>query len=188
MVTLGIVSAALGVSAETLPSWSFVGERIRMQLTEASFVVDGYYDFERGAPGEDLVLRYPFPSDPTFGTPELLHSNVITSRGPRPMEMVFGPDDWRWVLRSSWGRNVSVHIIYRQAMLARHASYVLTSTRDWGRPLRRAMLEVRLPAEVKADISPRLPRLRTRDGVQICGAEFRDWLPEVDLTVRLRKR
>src|SRR2546425_13178431 len=110
MVALGIVSAALGVSATTLPSWSFVGEHVRMQVTDSAFVVNGYYEFERGAPDEDLVLRYPFPSDPTFGTPELLHSSIITSRGPRAMEIVFGPDGWRWGLRSSWGHNVRVHI------------------------------------------------------------------------------
>jgi hypothetical protein len=188
MVALGIVSSALGVSAAMLPSWSFVGERVRMQVTESEFVVDGYYEFERGAPEEDLVLRYPFPSDTTFGTPELLHSSVITSQGPRAMGIVSGPDGWRLVLKSSWGRNVSVHIIYRQAMLASHATYVLTSTRDWGRPLGRAVLEVCLPAESKADISPRLPRLEVHDGAQVRWAEFRDWLPEGDLTVRLRKR
>ena len=180
-----LASIGPGTPAESHHSWCFVGEQVRMQVGDSVFVVEGNYDFERGDSPQDLVIRYPFPSDTTLGTPELLKSTADTPAGRFPMEIVPGQDGWRWVLSSSWGRKVSVHVTYRQAMLANHATYVLTSARDWGRPLREAVVEVCLPPKAIADISPALPRLVTNERGHVHEGQFRNWLPEEDLVVRL---
>jgi hypothetical protein len=186
LILASLTAPGTVVSAATPFTWSFAGERVYMRVTESEFVVDAHYDFERGAREEDLVIRYPFPSDTTLGVPELMGADVLTSGGSRGVDIVFGPDGWRWVLKSSWGRVVSLHLTYRQAIRARHATYILTSTKEWQRPLGRAVLEVSVPLGVDAEVTPYLPSRGTRDGALIRRAELRNWTPREDLVIRFR--
>lgn len=165
--------------------WSFSAERVCLVVSETDFTVDAEYEFHSCDTADELVIRYPFPADSSLGQPELLAAGIRALDGREvPLQVMLRDDAWRWVLDPTSGRTIRVHIAYRQAIAARRATYVLTSTRDWNHPLSKAVFEIRTPARTRAAVS--LPALQTEEGdARVYRAEFLNWTPTGDLVVRL---
>lgn len=60
----------------------------------------------------------------------------------------------------------------RRCMSDARARYVLRSTQEWGRPIDRAVLEVRVPEDRQCNIIPDLPFVRIVDGQRVFRGEF----------------
>ncbi|MFB3907332.1 MAG: hypothetical protein ACE15D_02915 [Candidatus Eisenbacteria bacterium] len=74
----------------------------------------------------------------------------------------------------------------RQKILTGYAPYILTTARLWGRPLRRATFEIRLPPEAEpSEFSYPFER-RTDRGRVVYTYEVRDFIPDRDIVVRWR--
>ena len=169
-----------------LNGWSFTAERVCIVVSETDLTVDAQYKFHRFDDADELVVRYPFPADTSLGRPELLSASVHAPEGDEaPLEVVVRDDAWRWILSPSWGESVIVRVEYRQTISARRATYVLTSTRDWDRPLSKATFEIRTPLRTRASVS--LPaRMTEESNSRVYRAEFVNWMPVSDLVVSLK--
>jgi hypothetical protein len=79
-------------------------------------------------------------------------------------------------------QNVTLEVKYAQSLSARRATYVLTTTREWGEPLRSAVLEVAWPDRMGA-LRANLPlALVSRDGgTSLFRHDERPFMPDSDL-------
>jgi hypothetical protein len=91
----------------------------------------------------------------------------------------------RWWLPGCGGDTIVAEAVYRQKVYAKYARYIVTTTRAWGRPLRHASFEIRLPpAAVPLDFS--FP-FKPTDGGARYTYEASDFFPDRDIIVRWRE-
>lgn len=165
--------------------WEFVGEEVCLDIADSSFTVRANYHFHV-PPGRTLMaFLYPFPQDSSLGAPQPLEVSVSGPSGWEALTVTDGKDGWRWIAESITGEECAIRVAYRQAMFGERARYVLRSTREWGRPVDRAVLEVRVPMGRQCSITPILSRSGAVAGQDVFRGEFQSFLPAEDLIVDL---
>jgi hypothetical protein len=186
---VSLAAARAGPIAEAFPL-VFDSERIRLEIVGDSLEVRGTYVLlcrERGEPPPPLF--YPFPRDSLMGGFRMVSLSVRSSPGSSPTpvcwETVRGVSAVRWWLPGCSGDTIVAEATYRQKLDANYARYIVTTTRAWGRPLRHASFEIRLPpTAVPVDFS--FP-FEPRDGGTRYGYEASDFFPDRDIIVRWRE-
>jgi hypothetical protein len=101
-------------------------------------------------------------------------------------EEVPGNPGVRWWMPPCRGDSLVAEFVYRQGIHAEYARYIVMSARLWGRPLRHAAFEIRLPPGVEPlDFS--YPFERRGMGEDACYTwETEEFFPDRDIVVRWR--
>jgi hypothetical protein len=169
----------------------FDSEVVRLFIEPDSVRVEGLYRFacanREGAP---LTLFYPYPSDSLMGGARTLSLEGRATGEvwePLAFEELPAGRGVRWWVPACRSDTLEVHTEYRQALRAAHAIYIVTTTRVWGRPLRRARFEVFLPVRIAGEpvfsypFRPLAPR--TPEGTLGYVFETADFMPDREITV-----
>jgi hypothetical protein len=148
LTSIRLLTALLWLAAVAgAPScrWHFVSEHVRLDIRESTVRVTGVYDFAATGSAGDLAIVYPFPADSTLGAPQIL-SIVSRGAGEQAHDVAWVLcDDGVHLVLDGRSRNATLEVKYAQSLSDRRAIYVLTTTREWGEPLRSAVLEVAWP-------------------------------------------
>ena len=131
----------------------FDSELIRLRIVGDSLEVEGdYLLLGARTTDEPAILFYPFPRDSLLGGARFVSAHVrareeeSVSWLPLRFETARNGQGVRWWLppcRS--GETLLVRANYRQERRAHYARYIVTTTRAWREPLRRARFEITLP-------------------------------------------
>jgi hypothetical protein len=127
----------------------FDAEWVRLDVAGDSLEVHGTFLFLCREPVDEPVpLFFPFPRDSLLGEARMI-SLGFHAGGETPVpgrwEEVPGIPGVRWWIPPCAGDSVVADFVYRQEIREEYARYIVTSARVWGRPLRHAAFEIRLP-------------------------------------------
>lgn len=189
---LGLAAMALSaaVAAQGRPAGrlSFDAEDILIDVRGDVVEITGTYHFRiSGGPVPAQPMLYPYPQDPLLGAAWTLRLEWRQPDGrwaPLAFEEL-QPRGVRWQLPASALTAMTVRTVYRQAMHATYARYIVTTTQAWDQPLRRASFEVRLPPGA-TDPWFSHPFRPKGPSVRMWTYEARDFLPREDIVVRYR--
>ena len=117
----------------------FVEESVALWISPGSLRVIGTYHFEGAAKKGFLPLAYPFPDDPTLGKPRLKRVSLRTIEDSKELAVDVDTSvlPWRFGLHPNDQLAYELQVEYEQSVAADSATYVLRSTREWERPLRK---------------------------------------------------
>lgn len=131
----------------------FDSELVRISIDGDSVEVDGLYRFLCTPPeSQGTALLYPFPFDSLLGGARMVSLELRThGQAWRPIAYKEIPKRWvaRWFIPPYRADTLEVRAVYRQQLLASYARYIVTTTRDWRRPLSRAVSEIHLPEKAR---------------------------------------
>jgi hypothetical protein len=167
----------------------FDSEVILIDVRSDVVEVTGTYHFRvvgGAVPAQPML--YPYPEDPLLGQARTQRLEWQRPDG-RWVPLAFEelpPRGVRWRLPASEADTLTVRTVYRQATRSTYARYIVTTTQAWGRPLRKARFEVRLPPgardpEFSHPFRPKGPSVR------VWTYEATDFLPREDIVVRYRR-
>jgi hypothetical protein len=167
--------------------FSFFRESITMKITEKAFYVTGIY-YLKDHPGKSRVLINPYPANSDLGNVDSVNIyNLSSNKAIIPKKnnnkgtlftVEFGPDSI-----------LMIQISYKQALLGMHAEYILTTTRNWGKPLQQANYQVIVPYELhisRFSIPPQDSTISEKETIYYW--EKSNYLPSVDLRFDFSKR
>jgi hypothetical protein len=167
----------------------FHSEDVRLYVEPDSLRVEGTYWFvDAGKGGGPSALFYPYPADSLLGGARTLSLEARPAGGGAWRAQHFTEMGRnlgaRWLLTGDFGDTIEVHTIYRQALRASYARYVVTTTRAWAAPLSRAYFEIHLPPGVRPErFSFPFREVASPDGPYFV-YEARDFLPDRDIVVQ----
>lgn len=128
---------------------AFDSEWVRLYIQEDTVEVRGtYWLLCRRRLDHPLPLFYPFPQDSLLGGARLVSAQA-RSGGAAPQslrvdDLPQAPGVRLWAPPCT-ADTLRIDAVYRQQARAGYARYVVTTTRAWDRPLRRARFEIHLP-------------------------------------------
>lgn len=168
----------------------FDSERIALSIVGDSLEVRGSYVLLCGGEGrQSLPLFYPFPRDSLLGGWRFVSLAVSAGAAapalPARWEPVPRTAAVRWWLPPCASDTLIAEAVYRQALLGDYARYIVTTTRAWERPLRRAEFEIRLPAGAEP-LGFSFPFAPSTEEPGLYRYEAAEFLPDHDITVRWR--
>ena len=146
----------------------------------------GHYFLQGAGDRERVVLlSYPYPADERLGGAHTEFLRARTTEDWIPLSFAERPagDGARWWVPVSPGQALEVHTVYHQQRLADYAHYIVTTTKQWRRPLARARFEVYLPdgAQPRSWSYPFVPGQGAQGACWIY--EATDFWPDRDITV-----
>lgn len=169
----------------------FDAEWIWIDITSDSVEVRGTFVLLcRETVEESIPLFFPFPPDSLLGEAHMVElrfrDGADSSASGRWEELPDAPGV-RWWMPPCPGDSIVAEFVYRQEIHAEYARYIVTSARIWGRPLRYAGFEIRLPAGAEP-IEFSYPFEQRGVGEQTYYAwETEDFFPDRDIIVRWRR-
>lgn len=168
----------------------FDSEQIALNILGDSLEVRGRYLLRCQGRGEgEIPLLYPFPRDSLLGGWRFVSLAVRAGAAalPAPARWEALPGQWavRWWLPPCASDTLIAEAVYRQALRGEYARYIVTTTRAWERPLRRAEFEIRLPAGAEP-VEFSFPFAPAVEAPGLYRYEAMDFLPDHDIVVRWR--
>lgn len=166
----------------------FDSEVVRLFVEADSLEVEGVYRFLcYPSDVEFMGLYFPYPADSLLGEAHTVCVEYRAQGGPwSPMEFIEMPQGVgaRWKVPLNLADTLEVRTVYRQALLASYARYIVTTTSAWRNPLTYARFEIHLPKGARPlELSfPFKPK--TLDGRTVYVYEASDFMPTRDVTVR----
>jgi len=166
LVVLWVVLASVSCRrAEPQSPVHFAREEIAMDVRSGTLEVRGVYHFTCSAK-EPLVasLFYPFPLDSTHLYPDSIEVRMpndaapltlaLSQREREGVRVSFVRQDSGVSFRMRFQPNAedSFFAYYRQPLKVNSATYIVTTTRKWKRPIDLAQFRVTVPADLK-DVS-----------------------------------
>jgi hypothetical protein len=177
-----VVSGAKGTP---LRDATLRSETVRLSVEGRLLRVIGTYEFVRGDRLEDLQVLFPIIEAAPLGPPRITGAAIRSDHGARHRlnltQTEMGPS---WILPFSTSRSCEVTVQYEQPLSANRAEYVLTTARGWPEPIRRAKVEISLPA--RATLTHASYLLQTRDGpgaTKVSSLEEQNFTPDRDFVV-----
>ena len=168
------------------PTLRFDSEEIFIDVRGDVVEVTGTYHFqvEGGRPAAQPML-YPYPQDARLGAATTLRLEMRQPDGRwTPLEFEeLPPRGVRWRLPAVDTDTLTVRTVYRQPMRTTYARYIVTTTQHWGRPLRRASFEIRLPPGARNPTFS-YPFRPKGPSVLVWTFEADDFLPHADIVVK----
>ena len=162
---------------------SFAGEEVTIALEPDRARVTGVYRFHNpGDKPRTLKLRYPFARGPELGEPENV---VVRDAAGAEMSYRWQRHDVVFELTVPPKDDARVSVSYEQACRGCEYTYILTSTRDWNRPIDEASFAVVAPVQLApVDCPYEWEEAPAAEG--LVRYEFRreSFYPDVDLTLR----
>jgi hypothetical protein len=180
----------------------FDSEVIRLRIVGDSLEVDGTYVLVCQRPyGQAIPLFYPFPADSLLAGARMIEGRVRIDGGswePLRFDAIPRATGVRWWAPPCAGGMIEIQGRYRQGLMQNYARYIVTTTRGWPDPLRRARFEIRLP-EGAIPFEFSFPFRAERDSSNVPGPpgaadssrvvyvwETESFYPDRDITVRWR--
>lgn len=122
----------------------FIEESVSLFIDVGVVHVRGRYVFEGAPPDGTLRLRYPMARGIGLGPPVIESMWLRRDDVPSPVEVRFEPADHeaRVALAVGSAHRYELIVDYDQPLTGRQARYLVTTAREWGRPLRRGRVEV----------------------------------------------
>ena len=167
----------------------FDREVVRLRVDRDTLEVEGIYGMTCASARTPVAfLFYPYPRESGLGEARTLLVECRGREGPwRPLPFLERPSfGARWTVPLDLGDTLVIRTVYRQALHGTRARYIVSTTRDWDRPLTRARFEIRLPdgAEPIRFSHAFAPEPGPEGTVYVYEAE--DFWPDRDITVTWR--
>jgi hypothetical protein len=205
LASLAVAALALGAGAASGPATGrsasspigeafplvFDSESVRLDIVGDSLEVRASFTLLCRTPVEESIpLFFPLPVDSLLGGARMVslafRAGADSSAPARWEELPLAPGV-RWWVPPCKGASIVAEAVYRQKIITEYARYILTTARLWGRPLRRASFEIRLPPGAEPlDFSYPFER-RSERGEIYYAYEVRDFFPDRDIVVRWRR-
>lgn len=145
-------------AAAAPPTPRFVSERVELTLRPGQLCVTGDYVFACRGAVEDFPIFYPFPVDRQFGVAKLRSSRIsCDGAAEESLGVVCEAAGCHFLLPAAGHDTCRVQFVYRQPLSGSRATYILTSTRAWGRPLDRAEFEITAPFQMAKQLRVNYP-------------------------------
>ncbi len=180
----GVVAsvAAATAPAPAVGKAEFTGENVTITLAPPTATVEGTYTFyNAGDEAEKLKLYYPFPRGPGLGKPE-----NISVRDAEGGDIPFSwkRHDVAFEVTVPPQSEAVVSVAYEQRCDGCEYKYILTSTRDWQRPIGKAVFAVEVPPQLApVEGSYELEEVASREGVVRYELRRDDFYPDVDFVL-----
>lgn len=168
----------------------FDAEWVSLDIVGDSLEVRGIYLLKcRRATRDSIPALFPFPQD------SLLGGARMVSLAFRADEGADAPGGWeelplgsgvRWWIPPCRGETITATATYRQAIRTTYARYIVLTARLWGRPLRYAWFDIRLPEGAEpSEFSFPFERREVRGEIRYV-YETEGFYPDRDVVVRWR--
>jgi len=178
------VRAAEPPPAPVLPL-RFDAETVSITIAGDSAQFSGEYRFVRSRPDSaGTAILFPYPVEPRLGGARTLSLEARVPGGEWraiPHEEMPELTGCAWELPADPGGILEVRAIYRQALLARYARYIVSTTNRWGHGLSRARFEVHLERGERLRRVNFPFRMVSARGQSFYCYEARDFLPNRDI-------
>lgn len=163
----------------------FVREHVRVEPSERQTRVVGVYIFRNDSDApSDVGMRYPFPIDRGHLYPTRIRVHEERGGVPEPMGFVREDAGIAWRMRFAPREERTVRVEYTQDIREKRAIYIVTTTRQWLRPIERAEFEFRVPAALKSvRLSFEPDRSEVVGDTIVYHMTRTEFMPERDLTV-----
>ena len=188
----GVVALVACRGAEPMPAATmplrFDREYVTVEPSQGRTRVVGLYYF-RNESDEPLVtaIRYPFPVDRHHVMPFRIRVWAQKGEALEPLGFVHTDSSVSWRMSFGPGEEKIVRVEYVQEIKKNHAIYIVTTTKEWGKPIRLAEFEFRVPAhleDVQLSFTP--DRAEVSGDTVIYYLRAIDFLPDADLTLTWR--
>jgi hypothetical protein len=129
-------------------SLEFFEESLLFEINDGVFTVDGQYYFRNTGQKElNQILFYPFPA--SEGS-EPVDSVSVTGIPVSAEKLLVHQSDegFAFHIHLNTGEEKAYQIYYRQKV-HNHATYILTSTQLWGKPLEKAFYQLTVPVDIQ---------------------------------------
>jgi hypothetical protein len=178
---VAFVAASAGV-APAAGEAEFAGEEVTITLEPERARVAGVYRFHNpGTEPETLKVRYPFARGPEFGEPENV---VVADAAGTALSYGWQRGDVEFELAVPPGGEACVSVSYEQDCYADKFTYILTSTREWRRPIDEVAFVVEAPYQLAPMECPyKLEEAAAREGLVRYEFHHENFYPDVDLTL-----
>jgi len=183
------VVALVAASASVAPAAGkaeFTGEEVTITLEPERARVAGVYRFHNPAEKpQTLKLRYPFARGPEFGEPENV---VVRDVAGTSLPYRWQRGDVEFDLAVPPRAEARVSVSYEQDCYADKFTYILTSAREWGRPIDEVAYVVEAPYQLAPVECPyKLEEAAAREVLVRYELRRENFYPDVDLTLRWRR-
>ncbi len=162
----------------------FYQEEVRIRIHGDSCTVTGTYHF-RNLTGSRIAqnLLYPFPVRAEL--PEPTAVTVLRLPGRTPVPWWKAPHAIVFTVPLEGHKSATYEVQYVQKTPAGMMTYILTSTRLWGRTFEEATYSIEVPKGLTIE-STSLPRDTSwsTDGVTVFRTKRRSFMPDRDLVIR----
>jgi hypothetical protein len=166
----------------------FFREHVTVEPSDGRVRVVGIYHFrnESDRPLE-TGIRYPFPVDRNHMNPFRVRVWEFVNDEPRPVGFVHGDMSVAWRMEFSPREERSVRVEYVQEIKRNRATYIVTTTQAWRRPIDLAEFEFRVPAHLEdVELSFEPDRADVEGDTIVYYMRAESFLPDADLTVTWR--
>ena len=163
----------------------FFREHVTVRPSEGRTAVTGIYCFRNESDDTtDAVMRYPFPIDRFHIGPFRVRAWEERNGVFEPIGFASGEYSMTWRMSMKPREEKVIRVEYVQEIKKHHALYIVTTTREWGRPLERAEFEFRVPRSL-LDVEPSFEptRVLERADTVIYYLEKTEFMPESDLSI-----
>lgn len=182
--------AAASAEDEPMSPIRFYREYVTVEPSAHATRVSALYYFRNESDrAVSQGIRYPFPVDRTHLYPDVVRVWEVAGDELRPMGFVHRPPHALWKMDLEPLGEKLVRVDYVQEIREPRAIYIVTTTREWKRPIELAEFEFRVPAGLGDFSLSFAPDSRTTTGDTIvCYVRYEDFLPDEDLVVTWEER
>jgi len=147
-----------------------------MDIDSGSVTVDGYYFFRNRTPEKKIAKLFPpFPVDSNHPHPDSVEVEGLAFQETH--------DGLTFVVDFATEGTTEVHVFYKQMLLTNHATYILTTARQWGEPISDALFTVTAPQDYQLILSYRPDSLKQEEGRITCFIHEEELFPHRELDV-----
>lgn len=129
------ISAILPFASGLIPTVRFTSERINVNVYPDEILVEGHYFYKNPFPFPVMQgFTVPFPVDKEHPAPFDVHVERLTPINKAiNIRHTFGNTGFDAYFSAH--ENVEIRVTYRQKAGGANSTYILTTTKPWGRPL-----------------------------------------------------
>jgi hypothetical protein len=185
LALVGCAREASTPAAQQAGPIRFLREHVIVRPSEGRTAVTGLYYFRNESDDTTAAaMRYPFPIDRFHIGP--LRVRVWEERNGsfEPIGFASGEYSMTWRMNFKPREEKIIRVEYVQEIKKHHALYIVTTTREWGRPLERAEFEFQVPRSL-VDVEPSFEptRVLERGDTVVYYLEKTEFMPEKDLSI-----
>jgi hypothetical protein len=138
-ISLLLIAVILPYASGVIPTVNFTSERIEVHVYPDEIVVEGFYTYENPFPFPVIQgFTIPFPVDEAHPHPiEVNVERMTPTHEMFKLRRLLGKTSFEAYF-SAHGQS-EVHVFYRQKVKNSKATYILTTTKPWGKPLEKGV-------------------------------------------------
>jgi hypothetical protein len=134
-ILLIVVAAIIPFATGILPTVHFTSERIDVRVYPDEIYVEGYYFYKNPFPFPVIQgFSIPFPIDKDHPEPlEVRVERLTPEKEALRLRRIFGKPSFDVLFSAK--EEAEIKVSYRQRAGGTNATYILTTTQPWGRPI-----------------------------------------------------